>query len=57
MAVEETVRKIFSTFEKEVLLELVEKHVEIIENKRTNAVFNKEKQEAWKNIGKYNFKL
>lgn len=45
------VRKHFSTFEKELLLELTKKNLGVIENKKTNAVSIKEKQETWKKIG------
>lgn len=38
--------------ERELLLSLVEKYITIIENKKTNAVFNKQKILCWENVAK-----
>ncbi|XP_067118202.1 myb/SANT-like DNA-binding domain-containing protein 3 [Centruroides vittatus] len=40
-------RRNFTNFEKEILLELVEKYKSIIENKKTNAVSSKQKRSTW----------
>lgn len=41
-------RRNFTNFEREILLQLTEKYISIIENKKTNATTIKEKQETWK---------
>lgn len=38
--------------EKEVLLSLVGKYITIIENKKTNSIFNKKKKQYWEHIAK-----
>lgn len=40
----------FTEHEKEVLVTLVQKYFDIIENKKTNAVFNKKKLECWEKL-------
>lgn len=40
----------FNTAEVELLISLVDKHKHIVENKKTNAVTNKDKDAAWKKI-------
>lgn len=38
--------------EKEILVSLIEKYFKIVENKKTNAVFNKQKAECWEKLAK-----
>lgn len=45
-----SVRKNFSHFEKEILLELTQKYVHIVENKKTNMITVKQKNDTWKTI-------
>lgn len=45
-------RKYFSEHEKLVLLSLVENHRQVVENKNTDSVSLKKKQEVWETITK-----
>lgn len=40
----------YSLGEKEILISLVERYLSILENKKTNAVFNKEKTKCWEQL-------
>lgn len=40
----------YTMWEKELLISLVQKYIKIIENKKTNAVFNKQKSECWEKL-------
>lgn len=42
----------YTARERELLLNLIEKYINIIENKKTNSVFNKQKIECWEKIAK-----
>lgn len=42
----------YTLWEKELLISLVEKYIHIIENKKTNSIFNKQKAECWERLAK-----
>lgn len=42
----------YTTREKEILISFVQNYITILENKKTNAVFNKEKLKCWEHLAR-----